>query len=362
MTMITSQGTAQIVVYVLVLLILTPLLGSYMARVYEGEQRAARPVVRLRRARLLPAAAHSPDEEQDWKGYGPSVLVFSLLFLIPLYVLLRVQGHLPLNPNHLSDVNAGVSRQHRRQLRHEHELAVLRRRVHHELPEPDGRARGAELHLRRRRHGGPGRDDPRLRPPARRRSSGTSGSTSTARPSTSCCRSSIVARGDPGLAGRAPHLQRPRGRAHASRATRRASPAARSRRRSRSSSSAPTAAAYYNSNSAVPFENPTGFTNFLEMLAILLIRSAAGVHVRQDGAATRQGWAIFAAMFVDDRVGVVVAAAGRAARVAGAAQSGVEHDRRARRPAATWRARRSASGSPTRPSGPTARPTPRTAR
>jgi K+-transporting ATPase A subunit len=35
--MITSQGAAQIVVYVVVLLILTPLLGSYMARVYEGE-------------------------------------------------------------------------------------------------------------------------------------------------------------------------------------------------------------------------------------------------------------------------------------------------------------------------------------
>ena len=58
MTMIPSQGTAQIVFYVLVLLALTPLLGSYMARVYEGEHGAPGPLVRLRRARLLPAAAH----------------------------------------------------------------------------------------------------------------------------------------------------------------------------------------------------------------------------------------------------------------------------------------------------------------
>ena len=70
MTMIPSQGTAQIVFYVLVLLALTPLLGSYMARVYEGEHVllarwfgfAERGFYRLLRT--------SPDEEQDWKGYG----------------------------------------------------------------------------------------------------------------------------------------------------------------------------------------------------------------------------------------------------------------------------------------------------
>ena len=79
--------------------------------------------------------------------------------------------------------------EHGRQLHHEHELAVLRRRVHDVVPDPDGRARGAELRLRR------GRD----RRARRRRSAGsraarparsaTSGSTSTARSSTSCCRS-----------------------------------------------------------------------------------------------------------------------------------------------------------------------------
>ncbi len=70
MTMITSQGTAQIAVYVLVLLILTPLLGSYMARVYEGEQvRLARWFGFAERGfyRLLRT---SPDEEQDWKQYA----------------------------------------------------------------------------------------------------------------------------------------------------------------------------------------------------------------------------------------------------------------------------------------------------
>ena len=118
-----------------------------MARVYEGENVfLARWFGFVERAfyRLLRI---SPDEEQDWKEYAKSVVWFSLLFLIPLYVLLRLQGHLPLNPEQPLERHARRRRQHRLQLHHQHELAVLRRRVHDELPDADGRAGGAELHL-----------------------------------------------------------------------------------------------------------------------------------------------------------------------------------------------------------------------
>ena len=139
--------------------------------------------------------------------------MFSLLFLIPLYVLLRVQGHLPLNPDHLPSVNAGVAVEHRLELRHEHELAVLRRRVHHELPEPDGRPGGAELHLGRRRHGRAGRDDPRLRPPRdvqARQLLGRPLPHDRLHPAADLHRHGGLLH----LAGRARHVQRPRGRAH----------------------------------------------------------------------------------------------------------------------------------------------------
>ena len=52
--------------------------------------------------------------------------------------------------------------EHDRELRHEHELAVLRRRVHDVVPEPDGRARGAELRLGGARDGRARRRHPRL--------------------------------------------------------------------------------------------------------------------------------------------------------------------------------------------------------
>ena len=44
---------------------------------------------------------------------------------------------------------------------------------------------------------------------------------------------------------------------------------------------------YYNSNSAVPFENPTPLTNFVEMLLILLIPAGAHLHLRDHGGLAR---------------------------------------------------------------------------
>jgi K+-transporting ATPase ATPase A chain len=55
---------------------------------------------------------------------------------------------------------------------------------------------------------------------------------------------------------------------------------------------------FFNVNSAHPFENPTGFTNFLEVLAILLIPAALCCTFGTMVGDTRQGWAILAAMLV----------------------------------------------------------------
>ena len=64
---------------------------------------------------------------------------------------------------------------------------------------------------------------------------------------------------------------------------------------------------FYNSNSAVPFENPTGFTNFLEMLAILLIPAAQVFMFGRMVNARRQAWPIYGAMFAMFAIGVAIA-------------------------------------------------------
>ena len=88
----------------------------------------------------------------------------------------------------------GLLVQHRRQLRDQYQLAGLRRRDDHELPDADGRAHGAELRFRRGRHGDARGLHPRPRPALGARRSGTSGWTSLARPSTSCSRSRSCSR------------------------------------------------------------------------------------------------------------------------------------------------------------------------
>ncbi len=80
-------------------------LGSYMAGVFEGRVRylawAERPFYRV--------LGTSPEQEQTWKRYAGSLVIFSAVFLGFGYLLLRVQGSLPLNPQHMGQVTPALS-------------------------------------------------------------------------------------------------------------------------------------------------------------------------------------------------------------------------------------------------------------
>jgi K+-transporting ATPase ATPase A chain len=94
----TWQGWLQILIYVAVLTALTPLLGGYMARVYMGRRVAMERVLGPVERGFYRAVRTDPAHEQDWQQYGRTVLVFSALFWLALYILLRLQGALPFNP------------------------------------------------------------------------------------------------------------------------------------------------------------------------------------------------------------------------------------------------------------------------
>jgi potassium-transporting ATPase potassium-binding subunit len=63
---------------------------------------------------------------------------------------------------------------------------------------------------------------------------------------------------------------------------------------------------FFNANSAHPFENPTPFSNFLEMLAIFLIPAALTFMFGRMVGSARQGWAIFGAMMILFIAGLIV--------------------------------------------------------
>ena len=108
---------------------------------------------------------------------------------------------------------------------------------------------------------------------------------------------------------------------------------------------------FFNANAAHPFENPTALSNFVQMISIFALGAAlTNVFGRMVGN-QRQGWAILAVMGVLFIAGVTVLLLGRSAR-----------QRRAHRawasPAATWKARRSASASSPPRCSPSSRPRP----
>jgi len=96
----TANGWLQIALYSVVLLALTKPLGIYIERVYDGSMRWLRPVEWL----LYRLAGVDPAEDQHWTRYTAAMLLFSLASMLLTYVALRLQHLLPLNPQHLPAV------------------------------------------------------------------------------------------------------------------------------------------------------------------------------------------------------------------------------------------------------------------
>ncbi len=92
------QGWAQIVVFLLVLTALVPLVGGYLARVFGGERVFLSPVVGPIERFSYRVLRVRPGDSQDWKAYARSIVVFSLISWLALYLVLRTQSIQPLNP------------------------------------------------------------------------------------------------------------------------------------------------------------------------------------------------------------------------------------------------------------------------
>jgi K+-transporting ATPase ATPase A chain len=103
-----TQGIGQIAVYVAVLVGLSYPLGIYMARVYTATRFGGRWLGGVERG-FYRVVGTDPDREQDWKSYAKTVLVFSVFFFLVLYAIQRLQARLFLNPNHDQAVPAHLA-------------------------------------------------------------------------------------------------------------------------------------------------------------------------------------------------------------------------------------------------------------
>jgi len=298
-----GQGISQIVVYSIALVVLGYPLGLWMARVYTVPRVAGRALGTVERG-FYRVLRTDPTREQDWKGYGKTVLVFSVLFWALLYAIQRLQGHLFLNPDHMKGVPAHLSLNTAASFitntnwqfyAGESTMSYLTQMAGLAVQNFVSAAVGIAVLAAVIRG-------------IARRSTDTIGNfwvdlyrtlVYVLLPLAIVVAAILIWQGVPQtFAGHATattlqgaHQTIARGPVGSQIAIKQLGT---------------NGGGFYNSNSAVPFENPTGLSDFVELLAILLIPAAEVFMFGKMVLARRHAWAVFAAMFVVFVIGIGV--------------------------------------------------------
>jgi K+-transporting ATPase ATPase A chain len=102
----TANGWLQILTFFAIVTLLAYPLGAYMANVFSGKRTWADPILRPLERLLYRVTGVSPDVEMRWTEYAFSMLAFSGVSMLILYLLERIQHWLPFNPQHLGNVPA----------------------------------------------------------------------------------------------------------------------------------------------------------------------------------------------------------------------------------------------------------------
>ena len=100
----TLQDVLQVILLFAVLIALTPFLGNYMAKVFTGENHFMLPLFGRLEKLIYRFIRVDPAEESNWKSYTFGLLLFNLAGFIFLFLIQIFQSKLPLNPAHLPDV------------------------------------------------------------------------------------------------------------------------------------------------------------------------------------------------------------------------------------------------------------------
>ncbi len=102
----TANGLIQIAIFFGILLLTTKPLGAYMAKVFDGRRTFLSPVLGPVERLCYRLCGVQPDVEQRWTQYAGSLLAFSVFSFLFVYVIQRLQGWLPFNPQGFSTAHA----------------------------------------------------------------------------------------------------------------------------------------------------------------------------------------------------------------------------------------------------------------
>jgi K+-transporting ATPase ATPase A chain len=302
-------GWAQILIYLITLILLVKPLGLYMSRVYQGEMTFLTPVLAPVERLVYRVAGIAAEDEMDWKNYSISLLLFNLLGFAFLYLLLRFQNQLPLNPLHLKGLSPDlafnvtdsfVTNTNWQSYAGETTMSMLSQVFGLTIQNFLSAATGMAVLVALVRG--------LVRQTTRSLGNFWVDLTRTVLyillPLASLLALALVSQGVvQTFAGQAAILPLDTSKVTNSQLLPLGPVASQVAIKQLGTNGG----GYFNVNSAHPFENPTPFSNFLEMLAILLIPAALCYTFGKMTGDTRQGWAILAAMTLLLTVMAVVA-------------------------------------------------------
>ena len=292
----TTLDFIQIIMYFALLIGLTPILGNYMSRVFNGQKHFMLPVFGWLERDIYKISGVNPEEETNWKTYTFSLLAFNAIGLLFVFLMQVSQSYLPLNPANLpnvswhSAINTAISfatNTNWQGYSGETTMSYLVQMMGLTVQNFVSAATGIAVLLA-------------LIKGLSRRSSATIGNFWT-----DLTRStiyvllplailfSIVLVGQ-GVIQNFHSYQT----VHTLQGAEQVLPMGPAASQIAIKQLGTNGGGYFNANSAHPFENPTPFSNFLEMLAILLIPAALTYTYGKMVGSVRQGWTIFSVMLI----------------------------------------------------------------
>jgi K+-transporting ATPase ATPase A chain len=104
-----EKDLLQCILFFLVLFVLTIPLGRFMASIYQGEPTFLSKIINPLERRILIISGIDAKEEMDWKTFAVSLIIFNVLGVLVVFLLQVIQQYLPLNPLHLGPVNTDLA-------------------------------------------------------------------------------------------------------------------------------------------------------------------------------------------------------------------------------------------------------------
>ena len=105
----TANGWLQILVYIAIIIAIAKPMGVFMTHVFESQRTFLHPLLQPVERLIYRLTGVDEEREMHWTEYAGAMLLYSLVSLVLLYLIQRLQGYLPLNPQKLAGVDSTAS-------------------------------------------------------------------------------------------------------------------------------------------------------------------------------------------------------------------------------------------------------------